>query len=213
MKILKSFLLIILMFHQINNKKKFLFSVIMAIYSTGRYLNDSINSLVNQTINFEKNIQLILVNDGSIDRSEEICLNYKIMYPNNIIYIKLVHSGVSRARNEGINYAKGLYINFLDPDDKWDYKAFKYILLFYKVHKNVNLVAGRLKFFEASENYHCLDYKFYKTRIVNLTEEYNCIHQSVSSSFFKNTLIKGQRFKEGVFYGEDTRFVDTEVNQ
>ena len=196
------------MFHPINNKKKFLFSVIMAIYNTGRYLNDSINSLLNQTINFEKNIQLILVNDGSIDRSEEICLNYKIMYPNNIIYIKLVHSGVSRARNEGINYAKGLYINFLDPDDKWDYKAFKYILLFYKVHKNVNLVAGRLKFFEASENYHCLDYKFYKTRIVNLTEEYNCIHQSVSSSFFKNTLIKGQRFKEGVFYGEDTRFVD-----
>ena len=180
----------------------------MAIYNTGRYLNDSISSLLNQTIDFEKNIQLILVNDGSIDNSEEICLKYQTIYPNNIVYIKLVHGGVSRARNEGIYYAKGLYINFLDPDDKWDYNAFKYVFLFFKIHKNVNLISGRLKFFEASENYHCLDYKFYKTRIVNLTEEYNCIHQSASSTFFKNSIIKGKIFEEGIFYGEDTIFVD-----
>ena len=53
----------------------FKFSVIIAIYNTGRYLNDSIGSLLNQTIGFE-NIQLILINDGSTDNSEEICLRY-----------------------------------------------------------------------------------------------------------------------------------------
>ena len=65
-----------------------------------------------------------------------------------------------------------------------------------------------MKFFEASENYHPLDYKFYKTRVVNLTEEYNCIHQSASSTFFRSSLIKGKYFEEGVFSGEDTRYVN-----
>ena len=130
----------------------------MAIYNTGRYLDDSINSIINQTIDFKKNIQLILVNDGSIDKSESICLKYKNLYPDNIIYIKLKHGGVSKARNAGIDKAKGKYINFLDPDDKWHYNAFKYVLLFYKFYKNVDLVAGRLKVFELSKNYHLLDY-------------------------------------------------------
>ena len=187
-------------------ESSFLFSVVIAIYNTGRYLDDSIGSLVNQTIDFNK-IQIILVNDGSTDKTEEICLNYQNLYPRNIIYVKINHSGVSKARNEGLNYVKGKYINFLDPDDKWHYNAFKYFLLFFKYYKNVNFAVGRLKFFEANQNYHPYDYKYYKTRIVNITYEYNCIHTSASSSIFKKSLIKGMHFEEGVFSGEDTRFV------
>jgi glycosyltransferase involved in cell wall biosynthesis len=65
----------------------YIFSVIIPIFNTGRYLDDSIGSLINQTIGFE-NIQIILVNDGSEDKSENICLKYKEKYKNNIIYIK-----------------------------------------------------------------------------------------------------------------------------
>ena len=192
----------------ISYENCFLISVIMAIYNTGRYLDDSINSLINQTINFEKKIQVILVNDGSTDDSEMICLKYSNIYQNNIIYIQSEHKGVSSARNIGLKLAKGKYVNFLDPDDIWDSKAFRYILLFLKIYPNVNIIAGRMKFFEASQNYHPLDYKFYKTRVVNLTEEYNCIHQSASSTFFRSSLIKGKYFEEGVFSGEDTRYVN-----
>ena len=186
--------------------KCFLFSVVMAVYNTGRYLHDSIGSLFNQTIGF-LNIQIILVNDGSIDNSDEICLKYQKLYPKNIIYINIEHSGVSKARNEGIKYATGQFINFLDPDDKWDSKAFKHILLFFKLYNNIDFAAGRLKFFEAREEYHPLDYKYYKTRKVNLTKEYNCIHTSASSCFFRKSLIKENKFEEGVFSGEDTRFI------
>ena len=107
--------------------EEFLFSVIISIYNTGRYLNDSIGSILKQTINPDK-IQLILVNDGSTDETEKICLKYKEKYKGNVVYVKLEHGGVSRARNFGIQYAKGKYINFLDADDKWDNKAFKYVL-------------------------------------------------------------------------------------
>ena len=150
--------------------KRFTFSIVMALFNTARYLDYSIGSLINQTIGI-KNIQIILINDGSIDETEEKCLFYQDEYPNNIIYIKLNHSGVSKARNIGLRYVLGKYINFFDSDDIWGKDAFHYVLLFFKFHQNINIVGCRLKFFEAKENYHPLDYKFYKTRVANLTEE------------------------------------------
>ena len=208
MKIYKTLFQLILLIHNLNINECFLFSVVMAIYNTGRYLDDSINSILNQTINFEYFIQIILVNDGSTDETEKICLKYQHIYSYNIKYIKIQHSGVSKARNVGLAYAEGEYINFLDPDDMWDYNAFKLALLFFKINNNINLIAARLKFFEASNNYHPLDYKFRKSRIIDLTKEYNCIQQSVSSAFFRKSFIRGKVFDEGAFSGEDTIFVN-----
>ena len=185
----------------------YIFSVIISIYNTGKYLQDTIGSLLNQTIGY-KEIQIILVNDGSSDNSENICLKFQHLYFNNIIYIKIENSGVSKARNIGLDFAIGEYINFLDSDDLWDYKAFEYVLSFFKINKDINFVAGRLKNFEAINNYHYLDYKYYKTRIVNVTEEYNCIHESASISFFRASNIVGKKFEEGVKTGEDIRFVN-----
>ena len=125
-----------------------------------------------------------------------------------LLYIKIEHSGVSKARNIGLNYAEGKFINFLDPDDMWHFNAFKFVLLFLKLNNNIDLIAGRLKFFEASDKYHPLDYKFYNSRIVDLSKEYKCIHQSVSSAFFRKSLIKNKKFDESVFSGEDTIFVN-----
>ena len=125
-----------------------------------------------------------------------------------VIYLKTQNNGVSKARNIGILLAKGEFINFLDPDDFWDSKAFEYALSFFQNHNQINLISGRLKFFEARNDYHPLDYKFYKTRIVNLTEEYNCIQSSSSTSFFRSTYIAGKKFLEGISCGEDTRFVN-----
>jgi len=88
-------------------KKNFKFSVIIPIYNVEEYLEETINSVINQTIGFEENIQLILINDGSPDNSEEICLKYKELYPDNVIYYKQKNSGVSSARNKGIELAIG----------------------------------------------------------------------------------------------------------
>lgn len=173
----------------INLKSQYLFSVIISIYNTGRYLEEAIKSLINQTIGYSK-IEIILVNDGSTDNTESICLKYKKLYENNIIYIKTSHNGVSFARNIGLKYAKGLYINFLDSDDKWDLKAFAYVNLFFNIYCNVDIVGCRMKYFDLWNRYHFLDYKFIRTRIVNLTEESNCIQLSASSCFFRRSSIK-----------------------
>ena len=188
--------------------RSFMFSIIVAIYNSARYLDDSIGSLINQTFDFQK-IQIILVNDGSVDKTEEICLKYKNKYKKNIVYIKTEHNGVSKARNIGMNYANGTYINFLDSDDKWDYQALEYFLLFFNKNKDIDLVAGRIKFFEAKEKYHPLDYKFYKSRVVNLSEEYNSIQLSVSSCIFKKSLIESKYFTENIFFCEDSKFINS----
>ena len=200
---LLSFLLI-----QTISNKFYRFSIIIAIYNSGRYLEETIQSLINQVIGFSK-IQIILVNDGSTDNTENICLKYKYMYKNNIIYTKTVHSGVSQARNIGLKFVKGMYINFLDSDDKWDSNAFTYINLFFKFYKNVDIVSGRMKYFEARTTYHFLDYKFKKTKVVNLIEEYSYIQLSCSSSFFRKNSIKNNKFEEGILFGEDIRFITT----
>ena len=115
---------------------------------------------------------------------------------------------MSKARNIGLNYTQAEFINFLDSDDKWDYKAFEYIIKFFEKYNNIDFVAGRIKFFENEQQYHPLDYKFYETRVVNLSKEYNCIQLSASSSVFRKSLLEGKYFKEGVDFCEDARFVN-----
>ena len=189
-----------------NKSGCYIFSIIISIYNTGRYLDDSIGSLLNQTIGFH-HIQLILVNDGSTDNSENICLKYKTKYKENIIYINTSHSGVSIARNIGLKYATGLYVNFLDSDDKWEPESLKNVYLFYKMYKNIDIIAGRIKYFESMNSYHFLDYKFKRTRVINLNKDYDCIQLSAASSFFRFSSIRGKKFDEHVFSGEDIRFI------
>ena len=68
-------------------KKNYKFSVIIPIYNVESYLEDTIESVINQTIGFKENIELILVNDGSPDNSNIICKKYLELY-NNILLFK-----------------------------------------------------------------------------------------------------------------------------
>lgn len=88
-------------------------SVIVPVYNVEKYLNECIDSILAQTFT---DFELILVNDGSSDRSGEICDEYAIKDKR----IKVIHQqngGVSVARNTGLNEAKGTYISFVDSDD------------------------------------------------------------------------------------------------
>lgn len=90
-----------------------LISIIMPVYNAEKYLNRSIESIMNQTYN---NIEIILVNDGSTDNSLEICTNYQEK-DNRIKLINQENKGVSFARNKGIDESTGDYIMFIDSDD------------------------------------------------------------------------------------------------
>lgn len=94
-------------------------SVIIPFYNDEKYLEESIKSIVNQTL---EDIELILIDDGSLDNSTKIAKRYEKKY-SNVIYIRQYNQGQGIARNKGIEIAKGKYIYFLDSDDYLDKNA------------------------------------------------------------------------------------------
>lgn len=88
-------------------------SIIVPVYNTSKYLQKCLDSIINQTL---KKIEIIIINDGSTDNSEEIVLNY-LRKDTRIQYYKQENKGVSSARNKGIELSKSEYIIFVDSDD------------------------------------------------------------------------------------------------
>lgn len=86
-------------------------SLVVPIYNSSMYLNKCIDSLVNQTL---KDIEIILINDGSTDESEKVIKEYK---DKRIKYISKKNEGIGKTRNRGIKEATGEYIAFVDSDD------------------------------------------------------------------------------------------------
>lgn len=89
-------------------------SVIVPVYNAGPYLRDCIGSLLAQSID---DYEVILINDGSTDDSQEIIDTYKQAYPQLISSITVHNGGQGRARNLGLEIAKGDYVGFVDSDD------------------------------------------------------------------------------------------------
>lgn len=101
-----------------------LISVIIPIYNTQDYLARCIDSVREQSYT---NIEIILVNDGSSDKSPEICDNYALM-DDRIIVIHKQNGGISDARNNGLTIARGEYLTFIDSDDFIHPKFIKFLL-------------------------------------------------------------------------------------
>ena len=180
--------------------KKFKFSVIIPIYNVEDYLEETIESVVNQTVGFEDNIELILINDGSPDNSERICLKYKEKYADNIIYYKKENGGVSSARNKGLELATGELINFLDSDDIWSLDTFEKVYNAYQKNKDISLFSCKMQFFDGKKGNHPLNYKYIEEKVVNILEEYEYPQLSSSSIFINKEATKGHKFNEKIKY-------------
>ncbi len=112
-----------------------LFSIVVPVYKAEKYLDGCVDSLVNQT---EKNIEIILVDDGSPDSCPAICDRYAEQY-ENIFVIHKSNSGPSDARNAALKIAKGDYIMFVDSDDYIDADACERMLPF--TEKGFDIIA------------------------------------------------------------------------
>ena len=98
-----------------------LISVIVPVYNADKYLKKCLDSIINQTY---RNLEIILIDDGSTDNSGKICNEYT-KKDGRIIVAHLDNCGVSSARNYGLEIAKGEYIGFVDSDDYISEKMFE----------------------------------------------------------------------------------------
>ncbi len=115
-------------------------SVIVPVYNVEKYLPQCLDSLIHQTL---KEIEIILVNDGSTDNSEAICQDYAEKDNRIIVYSK-TNGGLSDARNYGLQHASSKIVGFVDSDDYIDLDMFQ-VLLELKDKTNSEIVVGGVK--------------------------------------------------------------------
>lgn len=107
-----------------ENKLDNLLSVVIPVYNVEAYLDKCLMSVTNQTY---KNLQIILINDGSTDSSGDICIKWAEC-DSRILYIDKENEGSGPTRNLGIDKAVGKYITFIDSDDWWDAHYAEYMM-------------------------------------------------------------------------------------
>ena len=146
-----------------------LISVLVAVYNVDKYIAKCLDSLLNQTY---KNIEIIIVDDGSTDNSKKICNEYA-QKDSRIKLYEIEHGGLSKVRNYGISVAKGNYIYFVDSDDYLDNDILE------TLYRNIKK--------ENADISCCSFYEVFKNKVVkkNLKDEYFIMNsrESIIKSF------------------------------
>ncbi len=114
-------------------EKEPLVSVIIPTFNCEDYIEEAIDSVLNQTY---RKIEIIVVNDGSTDDTQEVLKKYG----HKIILINQTNAGAPFARNRGLEIARGKYITFLDSDDIWQKSKIEKQVYYLERNKNVGLV-------------------------------------------------------------------------
>lgn len=173
-----------------------LISTIIPVYNTEHYLEKCVDSVVNQTY---KNLQIILVDDGSTDNSPALCEKYA-QNDSRIVVIHKKNGGLSSARNAGLQVSTGDYITFVDSDDYISFSSYQEMIsairgrdnvvacsCFRRVDENGN-VYERNDPHNAPEETSNLDYL--KELLLHIGDV------SVCTKLFPRNLIKDKRFDE-----------------
>ncbi len=185
-----------------------LLSIIVPVYNTEEYLNNCIQSVLNQ---IWQDWELILINDGSSDRSGEICEQYAAD-DNRIRVIHTSNQGQSAARNKGLKIANGEYITFIDSDDEITPDTYIENIRILKEHPNLQVVQ-----FPTFEGYNknggilCKypERYFQANREIQIEflEHLPTVSASVCNKIFKKEIFNVLYFHEGHLH-EDYTFVD-----
>lgn len=186
-----------------SNKNEPLISVIIPVYKVEQYLDKCIESVVNQTY---KNLEIILVDDGSPDTCPQKCDDWKNK-DKRIIVIHKENGGLSDARNKGIDISKGKYITFIDSDD---YIEEQYIeILFEMIIKNktkisvadnlIEYVDGNVINNSTYENYLATPFEFFEKMLWGIRD----LDNGAWTKMYSKELFDDVRFPVGKNY-EDT---------
>ena len=189
-------------------------SVIIPVYNTEKYLRKTINSVLNQTL---KDIEIILVDDKTPDKSGKICDEFAKMNKNIRVIHKEINEGLGMARNTGLQKANGEYIAFLDSDDTIDLEFYE--KLYNSAQKyNSDIAMGEIKFLVGNkkvENNNLNKEKYEGDEIINIIlQRYfgnskENITPSATRSIYKRELINKYKIKfcsEREFRSEDLIF-------
>ena len=161
------------------------------------------DSLIGQTY---RNLEIILIDDGSKDGSGTICDEYAAK-DSRVVCVHQQNGGVSKARNVGLSMAQGDYINFPDSDDYLEPEAYEYLMARMKEHDCDAVNFEYYVTYADHETAHRIPDKYYGMfdtegahRVVLAGEPFCC------NKLYAKKLVEGLRFREDIFRGEDSLF-------
>lgn len=182
-------------------------SVVVPVYNCAAYLENGIQSLINQTI-FE-DLEIIIVNDGSSDESASMIQAYVDKYPN-IKLINQENKGVSAARNRGINEASGEYITFFDADDIAENRLYEELYRLMKDYDaDLSCVNYTKCFLDGVKKVQKSKVKatYHSDEILESFFATSLLCNNTIDKLFKLSIVGDLRFPEGYAIGEDMYFV------
>ena len=178
------------------------FSIILNVHNCEMHLEESINSIINQDIGFEDNIQLILANNASDDASFDIALDFEKKYPENILVISQDYYNISSMFNLAKKYVTGQYVNFMDGLDKLDSKALKIIENSF-LNNDVGIIYLPVIAF-GIENFNKRQYEL--KGLIDLNEHPDKYINFLYPLFFKKDIIDDLFFEDKLNYSYDLLF-------
>lgn len=187
-----------------NKNEKVLLSIIIPVYNGEKYLDQCLSSIFNTKLkDILKNTEVIIIDDGSTDKSSAIYDNYNEKY-SNIKIIKNSNHGVSHSRNCGISEAIGKYLMFVDSDDLLD-KNWNSVINKELLSENYDIIFHSMHFIENKTN-HC-DKKEILSYILTYNEKQIRISGPYSKLFNREFILNSRiKFKEDLINGEDMLF-------
>ena len=186
-----------------------IFSVVIPCFNVEDYIVEAVDSVINQTLDFERFIEIILVDDGSSDGTVDICREFVEKYPNNIRLLHQENGGQASARNLGLKYVSGKYVNFLDSDDILMENTLLNAYEFFEKHYDeIDLVAFPMYFFGKKTGNHILNYKFKNDFVVSLDDFWDYPQLSASSAVFKSKIFGKFEFNTNLVSSEDSVMVN-----
>lgn len=163
-------------------------SIIVTVYNAEKYISECLESILKQTY---QNIEVIIVNDGSTDNSENILRKFKQRNPNKIILINQKNQGVYNALRNGLDNVTGDYLIIIDNDDYFINNN-SIELLYNSIKKNnTDLAVGNVMFFKDETN-DLKNLTNYPNEVCNVDKEFDKLcYRSVlwSSKLFKKSII------------------------
>lgn len=176
-------------------------SIIIPVYNEEKYLSECLDSLLDQ--NFPKDeYEIICINDGSKDKSEEVILQYKEKH-SNIVYLYQENQGVSVARNLGLDAAKGEYVFFVDADDTLYANVLNEIFTRVK-SDNLDLLYLKIEYFNKMHQ-KTGEFKMDSDK-VEILDGFNHQRRGYIFGIYRSKILTNIRFKEGIVIGEDALF-------
>ena len=176
-------------------------SIIVPVYNSEKYLNKCINNLIKQTLT---DIEIIIINDGSIDNSDKIIRSYK---DKRIKYLNKKNEGIAVTRNKGIKKSTGKYITFVDSDDYIDITFCEKMFNKAEKEKCDIVICDYYNINNHSKNIRKLN-SFKNSNLKNNPEMINLINLGPCNKIYSSRLLKENKiiFPENIKY-EDVPFV------